>query len=134
MATIFGLHNLEAGSPGETATPMHRFIAAVLAQHPIELGLQLLSDGTGEVVGLFAGPLQQAWDEAIQALHAYIARSIPKEFNLCLAEADPYDLNLLGFFKTLPALVAVMPPHGHGLILIRGTAGLGHHHADGFLS
>lgn len=128
LKTIFCLHELEAGSPGESATPMRRFITNVLEQHPIELGLQLITNGNGEIVNLFAGPLQQAWEKAVQFLKPCITRNIPNVSNLCIAETEPYGHNLLGVFKTLPVLIAAMSANGHAVILIKAKNGLGHHH------
>ncbi|MDO9534216.1 MAG: lactate racemase domain-containing protein [Bacillota bacterium] len=128
LRTIFCLHELERGSPGEAVTPMRRFITNVLEGHPIELGLQLIANGKGEIVNLFVGPLQQAWDKAIEFLKPCVTRNIPELSNICIAEADPYDGNLLGIFKTLPVLIAAMTANGHGVILIRAMEGLGHHH------
>lgn|GEM_PF-2751471 len=55
-------------------------------------------------------------------------RYIPNMSNFCITETEPYGHNLLGIFKTLPVLIAAMSDNGHGIILIKGKDGLGHHH------
>lgn len=127
LPTIFAFHELKNGAAGQTSTPLRKMADQVLAKFPVAFALQFLSDITGRITGLHTGPLPHAWYTATQALLPRVSFQLSSQYPLCLAEALPFEKNLLGFFKALSPVLTVLQPGGTGVIFLPAPEGLGAH-------
>lgn len=127
LPTIFALHNLAEGSSGEFETPIRRFADHVLKQFPMDFSVQLLTDQTGRILQVFTGELGQAWRDAAETLLSWVSLPLSHLFPFCIADAEPFDQNLLGIFKALPSIIQATEPTGSACIITRSPQGVGEH-------
>lgn len=127
LPTIKAFHRQPDGESGTIDTPLRQMADQALQRFPVLFALQLLSNGSGEIWGLTSGELHSAWLAATEELLPHVRIRLEQQYPYCLADAKPFDQNLIGLFKSLKTLHAVLTPNGEGILLARAHEGLGSH-------
>lgn len=127
LPTIRQFHHLADGSLAEMMTPLREMADQVLQRFPVPFSLQLLSNANGDIWGLTSGELRNAWKLAIPRLLPLVQQPLIRQQPLCLADAGPFDENLIGLFKSLKTLHTALTPDGVGVLLCKAPDGLGRH-------
>ena len=129
IETIRGLHRLPAGTAGAAQTAMRDLINEVLDRLPIAYSWHLLSRPDGGIFRIFAGPVQSSHSEARNELLRLVTLEPPSvQPQLLILGAHPFHQNLIGSFKSLHQIPAVLAPGGCALLINEATQGVGFHH------
>lgn len=129
IETIYGLHRLPAATPGAARSPMRDLIDEALDRLPIAYGWHLLSRPDGGIFRVFAGPVRSSHCEAQNELLRLVTLEPPAvPPRLLILGAHPFHQNLIGSFKSLHQIPAVLSPGGCALLLNEATQGIGFHH------
>lgn len=127
LETIMANHALPPGRRGLQGSAWREEMEALAGSLPFHFYLAMLCDPRGELVGLWTGEPLACEGAARAALTRYALLPRPALAGFCLVDTAPFDRSLLGFFKGIDLLPALLSPGGIGVIACRCPEGKGEH-------
>ncbi|MEB3103788.1 nickel-dependent lactate racemase [Paenibacillaceae bacterium T2] len=101
-------------SPGDTGNPLHRDMEEALAKVPVHFLLNTVVDHQKNLLGIFAGSLQQAHAQGAAFANEVFKVSVTREYDVVIASPGgwPKDAQLYQAVKTLQNASAAAKPGG----------------------
>ncbi|MGE5581132.1 MAG: lactate racemase domain-containing protein [Bacillota bacterium] len=129
LETIEAFHSLPSGAPGESHSAMRDLINEALALLPINYSWHLLSNPEGELLEILGGRVAETFEKSGGKLLKTVTVKKPeKPADILLLGCQPFNLNLIGTFKSLHQIPGLLKPGGRVVLFNEAPQGIGFHH------